>query len=181
MLHYDVDLQLCYHLSTLLMTQQPGFVDVHQDRVTIPLGWGEQLGQIHGQTMEGFYQSLHPSVRQATTTDEYPEGLTEAAIQQVMMECQKYQSHCPWYACYGQKPANTSATNLVAGAMPQPDATSGIRRFSSAKNNSNSKSNSNTSVNKGAALATAGSGVPAPIVEEAAWESIDDFIDGYVD
>ncbi|KAI8149886.1 S-adenosyl-L-methionine-dependent methyltransferase [Fennellomyces sp. T-0311] len=159
MLNNDIDFQLCYHLSTLLMTQQPGFVDVHQDRVTIPLGWGGQLGHIHGQTMEGFYQSLHRSIRQATCTPEYPEGLVDSTIQEAMMECQKYQSHCTWYACYGQKPANSSVTNL---AITGPAASADTQRRVSHK------------------TAAAGS-VPPPIVEETAWESINDFVDGYVD
>ncbi|KAG2219221.1 hypothetical protein INT45_004581 [Circinella minor] len=204
MLQHDIDFQLCYRLSSLLMTQQPGFVDVHQDRVTIPLGWGDQLGQIHGQTMEGFYQSLHRTrVRQPTATLDYPEGLTEEVIHEAMMECQKYQSHCTWYSCYGQKPANSSTTNLAATFQQQqhnhhhhqsgycdPNDTSCMinrARFSNPVNNdSNSKRTVSISAVGGGNTATsvtaaAAGSVPAAIVEEQAWESINDFVDGYVD
>lgn len=94
MRRHDIDLQLCYQLPTFLMTG--GFVDVYQDRITIPLGWGGQLGQIHAQIIESFYRSLHPDVLQATSDE----------IHQAIEECEKYQSHLNWYSCYAQKPSS---------------------------------------------------------------------------
>lgn len=179
---HDVDFQLCHQLSTLLMTQGGGFIDVNQDRVTIPLGWGGQLGQIHAQNIETFYQTLHPLIRNATTLPEHPQGMTETVVRQAMLECQKYQSHLNWYTWVGQKPAADPTA-----APPTPSTTSNISAgsvvaMSPSSSTSSTTASSNTTSTRGPTnnkrMVMAASG---PAIVEETWESINEFIDGYVE
>ncbi|KAG0175098.1 hypothetical protein DFQ28_005008 [Apophysomyces sp. BC1034] len=108
---YDIDLQLCQHLSTLMMTHPPGggFIDIHQSKVNIPLGWGGQLGELHSQNMECYLRSLNPLIREAMVSATLSEiesttTLDDVAVQHITAECKKHQSHLNWYTCYGQKP-----------------------------------------------------------------------------
>ncbi|KAI8144228.1 hypothetical protein BJV82DRAFT_79845 [Fennellomyces sp. T-0311] len=157
-------------MSTLLMmsSKQDGFVDVHQDKITIPLGWGGQLGEIHSQNLEAFMKSLDPKIREATTTQQKlsnwePAGmdhtttmLTDSAIEHMMRECAKYQSHLNWFVCYGRKPS------IVPTASP-PESTTITPAVSA--------------VGVDAVVGP----TPSSPIEQGAWESINDFADGYVD
>ena len=152
----------------MVSSKGSGFVDVHQEKVTIPLGWGGQLGEIHSQNLEAFLKSLDPKIREATTTqqrlsDWEPAGmdntttmLTDSAIEHMVRECAKYQSHLNWFVCYGRKPSIVSA--------PSPPESTTITPAVSA-------------VGVDAAI---GSTASSPI-EQGAWESIHDFANGYVD
>ena len=180
-------------MSTLLMVScnkqsDGGFVDVHQEKVTIPLGWGGQLGEIHSQNLHAFLKSLDPKIRQATTTqsklsDWEPAGMdntitmmTDSAIEHIMKECERYQSHFNWFACYGRKPAAPAA--VTSDSLP------GIS--SSTKNRS-----AHDSIVIPPAISAVGvdgvigggnsCGIASSPVEEGAWASINDFADGYVD
>lgn len=175
---HDVDLQLCHQLSTLLMTQGGGFIDVSQDRVTIPLGWGGQLGQIHAQNIETFYQTLHPLIRNATTTQDHPQGMTDTVVRQAMLECQKYQSHLNWYTWIGQKPAaDPTATPTTPSTTSNiSHGTAGNVAMSPSSSTSTMSSTSTRPANKRMVMAASG-----PAIVEETWESINDFIDGYVE
>ncbi|KAF7731581.1 hypothetical protein EC973_009345 [Apophysomyces ossiformis] len=169
MRNYGIEFYMGHQISTLLMTQ--GFVNVRQQRVTMPLGWGGQMGEVHAQNFEGFFRSIHPSIKPTTTTSTkqvsqwQPAGMehrkivfSDAAIRLAMEECKKYQSHLNWFTCYGQKPspADTplsprldgpgSAVSLLATPMAHPTPST-----------------------------------PPNSLEEGTWETIKDFIDGYVD
>lgn len=136
-----IEFSQSYHLSTMLMTSQ--FVNVHQNRVTIPLGWGGQLGRIHGQSMHAFYRTLHPTIRKRAR-------LNDEVIEQIMHECEKFQSHLNWYACFGQKPS--------LDPLPSP------------------------ALSEVVAGPTTKSMAPRDVVgDDATWESINDFVDGYVE
>lgn len=175
---HDVDLQLCHQLSTLLMTQGGGFIDVSQDRVTIPLGWGGQLGQIHAQNIETFYQTLHPLIRNATTTQDHPQGMTDTVVRQAMLECQKYQSHLNWYTWIGQKPAaDPTATPTTPSTTSNiSHGTAGNVAMSPSSSTSTMSSTSTRPANKRMVMAASG-----PAIVEETWESINEFIDGYVE
>ena len=174
---HDVDFQLCHQLSTLLMTQGGGFIDVNQDRVTIPLGWGGQLGQIHAQNIETFYQTLHPLIRNATTIPDHPQGMTDTVLRQAMLECQKYQSHLNWYTWVGQKPADpTAAPTSVSTTSNISNGTAGSVPMSPSSSTSTVSSTSTRPTNKRMVMAASG-----PAIVEETWESINEFIDGYVE
>ncbi|KAF7725326.1 hypothetical protein EC973_009665 [Apophysomyces ossiformis] len=153
---YDIDLQLCHHLSTLMMTNPAsgGFVDIHQGKINIPLGWGGQLGELHSQNIECFLRSLNPMIREAMTRTPPGENdkdnivdqetasiksLDDEAIHHIMNECKKYQSHLNWYTCYGQKPRHLNTPQQTPRASVTPS------------------------------------------LEEGTWESIHDFAHGFVD
>ncbi|KAI9497227.1 hypothetical protein BDB00DRAFT_868680 [Zychaea mexicana] len=168
---YDIKLDLGHHMSTLLMmsSKQDGFVDVHQDKTTIPIGWGGQLGEIHSQNLDIFLKSLDPKIREATTTqsqisDWEPAGmenkttmLTDSAIEHMMRECEKYQSHMNWFVCYGRKPATSGPPAVVVASPPEAITITP------------------------AVPAVGVEAAASPPIEEGAWASINDFADGYVD
>ncbi|KAI8364714.1 S-adenosyl-L-methionine-dependent methyltransferase [Radiomyces spectabilis] len=145
----NVDMFLSQHLSTLLMTQPSdrGFVDVHQERVAIPLGWGSQTSEIHAQNFEAYVRSLNPKLRQGR--------MTSSDIQEMMEECKQYQSHLHWYTCHGRKPAANAAPmthwRVAIDTPPSSISPSPLTTPSSA------------------------------VMEATTWETINDFVDGYVD
>lgn len=106
---FDIRLDASHHMSTLLNTCKEGgcFVDVFQECVTIPLGWGGQLGEMHGQNLEAYLRSLDPKIR----LEIFPEG----SIDEIMRECAKHQSHLNWFGCYGRK--YTAAPSPVASPI----------------------------------------------------------------
>ncbi|KAI8329533.1 S-adenosyl-L-methionine-dependent methyltransferase [Chlamydoabsidia padenii] len=110
---FNIESDLCTQLSTLLMTiktNQGGFIDTMQHKVTMPLGWGGQLGDLHAHNLELFLRSLNPDITQAS--------LTEEAIQHTLRECKKYQSHLNWYAFTARKspPCSPSPTRQGSSA-----------------------------------------------------------------
>ncbi|CAO3617353.1 unnamed protein product [Cunninghamella blakesleeana] len=169
---HHIDLLQCHQLSKLLMSQKEhhGFVDVHQQQITIPIGWGGQVGQIHSQCLESFYQSLNPVIRDAVTTSstnplwqpsdiDYTSGLSNFAIQQVMKECIRYQSHLNWYTVYAQK------SLIPSSALSSP-------RMLSSKSMSPSVSSTIECL------------PPQPVSEsmvDGNWDTINQFIDGFTD
>lgn len=106
----EIDILASHHLSTLLMTQPAeggGFIDVHQHRVTIPIGWGGQLGEVHAQNLMSFLKSIHPNIKRNIAFDNYNKTIdVDLLISKAIKECTTMQSHMNWFVCYGQKPAN---------------------------------------------------------------------------
>jgi hypothetical protein len=106
----EIDFLASHHLSTLLMTQPAeggGFIDVHQHRVTIPIGWGGQLGEVHAQNLCCFLKSIHPNIKQNIAYDNYNKLIdVDLLISKAIKECTTMRSHMNWFVCYGQKPAN---------------------------------------------------------------------------
>ncbi|KAL0080305.1 hypothetical protein J3Q64DRAFT_1851294 [Phycomyces blakesleeanus] len=162
MMSQGIELYKSHHISTFLMTQpgNNGFVDVHQRRITIPLGWGGQLGDVHAQNLETFFQSLNPRIKEAARSSD-PDNedvLSNEVIQHAMRECKKYQSHLNWFVCYGQKPPMNSADTISNPPTPRKAT------FSA-------------------------SATPSPASEadehhhlaDMTWESINDFVEGYID
>lgn len=184
----NIKLDLSHHLSTLLMMQHQdskahgsGFVDIHQHQVTIPIGWGGQLGEIHAQNLDLFLRSLDPKVREASTTsqqlsDWQPAGmehtttmLTDAAMGHAVQECRKYQSHLNWFVCYGRKPASATAQPTSASTITTP-----ITPASSPEKSQIPKGSPPT-------LGKITTQIAEPTLDNGAWESINEFADGYVD
>lgn len=171
-----IDLLQSHHVSTHLMTQSSnyGFVDINQQQVTIPLGWGGQVGQVHAQCTEAFYKSLSPAVRKAVhnnsppptwqpTSLDYMLGLSDPAIEQAMKECLRYQSHMNWFVCYAQK------SLIPVSALSSPRALS---------SNASSMAPSITSTID--ALPPHHPKMVDPLYESN-WDTINHFVDGYTD
>ncbi|KAI8060532.1 hypothetical protein BC940DRAFT_151765 [Gongronella butleri] len=184
-----IDWQQCHHLSTVLMTQpsKHGFIDIHQDTSSIPLGWGGQVGQVHGQCFEGFLNAIRPALRESVqcpgtwnpTTMEAHMGLTPSLIQKIIKECVQCQSHLNWYVCYAQK-------SMVPLAAASPSlATHSTASKSSTFVPSISSSLENIVPNKARAmLPSANQAGPLPAkttMPPPNWETIDSFIYGYTD
>ncbi|CAO3587293.1 unnamed protein product [Absidia cylindrospora] len=144
----QIELLQSHQLSALLMPQSSGdgFVDIHQQQVTIPLGWGGQVGQVHAQCTESFYKSLSPTIRNAvknksppitpswqptSDTEHYMMGLSDTAIEQAMKECLRFQSHLNWYTCYAQKslvpPSALSSPHLLSSNSSSTTTTPSMR------------------------------------------------------
>jgi hypothetical protein len=149
---HDIDLLQSHQLATLLMstTYGDGWVDIHQQQVTIPLGWGGQVGQVHAQAMDAFYKSLKPTLRTSAVTRSPPSTwqpatethLSDQAIEQAVKECLRYQSYLNWFVCHAQKAflspsSNTSnkhsapslVSTLESGLVPEPHAWDTIDHF----------------------------------------------------
>ncbi|KAG2225913.1 hypothetical protein INT45_006609 [Circinella minor] len=185
---YNIKFDLSHRMSTLLMVscnQQSdgGFVDVHQEKVTIPLGWGGQLGEIHSQNLHAYLKSLDPKIRQATSTqsklsDWEPAGMdntiimmTDSAIEHIIKECERYQSHFNWFACYGRKPAAAAVPNTTSNSTKNASAHNSIVITPAV-----------SAVGVDGVIGCSNScGIASSSIEEGAWASINDFADGYVD
>ncbi|KAI8354025.1 S-adenosyl-L-methionine-dependent methyltransferase, partial [Blakeslea trispora] len=89
-----------HQIGTLLMTHG-NFVDIHQHRVRIPIGWGGHLGEVHGQDFQAFIRSIHPKLIRSHLSTDLDESMAKA-----VKECALNQSHVNWFVCYGQKPTN---------------------------------------------------------------------------
>ena len=152
-----IELMAGHHLSTLLMTQQThgGLVDVHQHKVTIPIGWGGQLGQVHAQNLQALLQSLHPDIKQGMTAiADDVDGLFAESLK----ECTQMQSHMNWFVCFGQKPAKNMFTcNDFQNLIPNVHPSSGLMTPLDSPNGSTMDSDENN------------------------WDSIHDFVEGYTD
>ena len=75
------------------------FVDVHQHRVRIPIGWGGHLGEVHGQDYMSCVCSMHPKLVRDHIDLDYDRVMADGVKQ-----CALNQSHINWFVCYGQKP-----------------------------------------------------------------------------
>ncbi|KAI8330434.1 S-adenosyl-L-methionine-dependent methyltransferase [Chlamydoabsidia padenii] len=170
-----INLLNCHQLSTLLMNQSSnyGFVDINQQQVTIPLGWGGQVGQVHAQCTEAFYKSLSPTIRNAVnnisppptwqpTSLDYMMGLSDPAVEQAMNECGRYQSHMNWFVCYAQK------SLIPSSALSSP-------RVLSSKSSSMAPSITST-----IEVLPTNHKLANPIYESN-WETINHFVDGFTD
>lgn len=155
-----IEFDLCTQLSTILMTiqtKQGGFIDTMQNKITMPLGWGGQLGDLHAHNLELFLRSVNPIYTQESNPTDTG-LLTEAAIQHTLTECKKYQSHLNWYAFTARKSpsCSPSPTRLrqqeSASSLPYP--TEGTFPPSSP---------------------------PTPPLEPLEWESINSFVTGFVE
>ncbi|KAI8889305.1 hypothetical protein K501DRAFT_3111 [Backusella circina FSU 941] len=149
----------------MLMTRpaNQGFIDVHQHRIAIPIGWGGKLGDIHAQNLSLFLKSLHPAIREYICPGHQIEAI-DALIDNAIRECQTYRSHMNWFVCYGQKPAASTTLQVT----PQS---------SFAKNFASSPVITRASSVEGLNEILKNYGP----LKANDWECIDDFIDGYVD
>lgn len=158
-----------HHVSTCL-TLHGGFVNVHQRRIHIPIGWGGQLGEVHAQNLVGFLQSTRADIKQDFSVDS--EINIDELILRAVKECTVRQSHVNWFACYGQKPA-------VNNMIHQHRATKNINiptittttTTATAANMLTPLSSPNLSFTKESKDNTS----------PACWDSIYDFVDGYID
>jgi hypothetical protein len=165
----DTDFMASHHLSTLLMTQplNGGFIDVHQHRVTIPIGWGGKLGQVHAQNFGAFLQSIHPLLKNQLIHDNTAANVDDLLIQAVK-ECSANQSHMKWFVCYGQKPAD-----MLGITPPLP--------CSSVKNSISMQYPTNTAQMITPNASPSLKGFQQKEEDESTWDSINDFVDGYID
>jgi hypothetical protein len=166
---YDTEFDLCTQLSTLLMTTQTtqgGFMDAMQHRVTMPLGWGGPLGDLHARNLELYLKSIHPSkpaksstgMDNGSTTE--PPLLNDATLQTILMECKQYQSHLNWFTCTARKSPSSPLKQLRHGSecsLPQLIA--------------------KTPIDTAPTL----SSPPTPPLDPLEWESINSFVTGYVE
>jgi hypothetical protein len=156
----DIDFMASHHLSTILMTRplKGGFIDVHQKCVMIPIGWGGQLGLVHAQNFNAFLQSIHPRHKKDLFRNNITDNLDDLIVQAVK-ECSTNQSHMKWFVCYGQKPADSiilpssSSKNSISTLHP----TEMLTPIASPNLKDFQKE------------------------EECAWDSINDFIEGFTD
>ncbi|CAO3592828.1 unnamed protein product [Absidia cylindrospora] len=168
MASFGIESDLCTQLSTLLMTTQSpqgGFIETMQHRVTMPLGWGGQLGDLHAHNLELFLKSLNPTMTHNTSTSVSTEQtsttfLTDAVIQHTLKECVRYQSHSNWYACTARKTAASPSQH-----MRQTSPTCSLLPYE--KNQANSTSPTNSP--------------PTPPLDPLEWESINSFVTGFVE
>ncbi|KAI8342782.1 S-adenosyl-L-methionine-dependent methyltransferase [Chlamydoabsidia padenii] len=155
---FGTEFDLCTQLSTLLMTTQTtqgGFMDTMQHRVTMPLGWGGPLGDLHARNLELYLKSIHPSTTRSTEQEPL---LCDTAIQTTLMECKQYHSHLNWFTCTARKSPSSPLKQLGQGSdcsLPQL-------------------------VDKVAAPTTLSS-PPTPPLDPLEWESINSFVTGYVE
>jgi hypothetical protein len=167
-----IELLASHHLSTLLMTRPAdgGFIDVHQKKVTVPIGWGGQLGEVHAQNLCSLLKSIHPDFKKNIVTKNNGDLNTniDDIISQAVKECTNMQSHMNWFVCYGQKPANThiysvtppsSVRNLIPSNEQYPTTTKMISPLSSPDSSS----------------------IDLKDYHEHNWDTINDFVDGYID
>lgn len=163
-----IEFMASHHLSTLLMARPAdgGFVDVHQRKVTVPIGWGGQLGEVHAQNLCNLLLSIHPELKKDICASS-KDGISsiDELIPKAIKECTIMQSHMNWFVCYGQKPAKnnfsitppSSIKNLIPTGYPKM-----ITPIAS-PNNSSFDIDDYYQQN------------------EHNWDSINDFVDGYVD
>ncbi|ORX58248.1 S-adenosyl-L-methionine-dependent methyltransferase [Hesseltinella vesiculosa] len=175
----QIDWQRCPQLPTMLMTSSTknGFVDIHQEETTIPLGWNGQVGQVHGQCFESFLKSIRPALRESVQcsptwepqTMEAHMGLTIPMVNKIVRECAKYQSHLNWYVCYAQKSSLPAQSPNSRDSAKAPSMTPSIVSSLDLLAPGKSKNMLPPSFKETKT-------VPPPN-----WETIDDFIDGYID
>ncbi|KAI8081346.1 uncharacterized protein BX664DRAFT_388345 [Halteromyces radiatus] len=171
-----IDFELCTQLSTLLMTTQTtkgGFVDTRQQRMTMPLGWGGHLADLHATSLSQYLKSLHPSVTSAIRTTKQLSTwsppcmehtttnlLTDAAIQHMLAECKKYQSHLNWYAFTARKSSSSSSSSSTTATTPIAATAAG---------------------SKSTVYHIDKPMPPTPPLDPLEWESINSFVTGYVE
>ncbi|CAO3593312.1 unnamed protein product [Absidia cylindrospora] len=153
------DFDLCAQLSTF--PHHGGLTDTMQERVTMPLGWGDQLGDLLARNLDLFLKSLHPNLLQQQndpkrypTMDEINNDdigfvLTDDVIQDTLEECKHNKSHLTWCTFTARKPASMSWQN-----------------------------EKKTATNYGDSLL---SSPPTPPLDPLEWESINSFVTGYVE
>lgn len=158
-----------HHVSTCL-TLHGGFVNVHQRRIHIPIGWGGQLGEVHAQNLVGFLQSTRADIKQDFSVDS--EINIDELILRAVKECTVRQSHVNWFACYGQKPAvnNMIHQHRATNNINIPTITT-TTTTATAANMLTPLSSPNLSFTKESKDNTS----------PACWDSIYDFVDGYID
>ncbi|KAL0144299.1 S-adenosyl-L-methionine-dependent methyltransferase [Mucor lusitanicus] len=153
-----IDHMPSHHVSTAL-TLHGGFVNVHQRRIHIPIGWGGQLGEVHAQNLQSYLLSMHPDIKQElSVANEDSNANIDNLLVEAVKECTVRQSHAYWFACYGQKPA--AVNNLIPTTLNTPMATAASPRD---------------------AVAAAATTTAAVATAPTCWDSIYDFVDGYID
>lgn len=71
-------------------------INIQQQVIKIPVGWGHQLGQAFSENFFSFLNSLHPT--------KIKEQLNSTDFKTMLKECIAHQSHINWFVCYAQKP-----------------------------------------------------------------------------
>ncbi|CAO3633949.1 unnamed protein product [Cunninghamella blakesleeana] len=198
---YGIENDLSTQLTTLLMTTQTnqgeGFIDIRQQRVTIPLGWGGKLGELHGQNLSLYLKSINPSItkpkKESTplSTTWSPPGiehkttvLSEAAIQHTLMECKKYQSHLNWYTCYAKKssilPSTPNKPNHTMNNMNNNNGFLSSPSSTSSSSHSSFNSISSNSMIRYDPISTSPKYL-ASTMDVVEWDSINSFVTGFVE
>ncbi|KAI7869357.1 hypothetical protein BDF14DRAFT_355379 [Spinellus fusiger] len=191
---HAIDLYLTHQMSTLLMTQPSdgGFVDIQQQRVAIPLGWGGPLGEVHSQNIGSLLSSLNPTLCRPQTSPLSPpltpttpgvggQGLDATTIQQVLEECKRYQSHLNWHVCFGRK-STVGSSNLHHGSRQDSLHFSTSYSCLSTTASTTAAASTKAAVASTASTATSSSQAnDASYLEDGAWDLINDFVYGFTD
>lgn len=176
MVKQNIDFMSSYHISALLMAQplNGGFIDVHQYRVTVPIGWGGQLGDVHAQNFAAFLQSIHPRMKKDLVHNNTTVNL-DNLIPHAIKECASKQSHMKWFVCYGRKPADNNMCMLHV--TPPPSICSSVK-INSIPTQYPPTANSSDTI---PIITPVASTSLEKHEDQGAWESINDFADGYTD
>ncbi|CEP12490.1 hypothetical protein [Parasitella parasitica] len=139
------------------LTLHGGFINIYQRHTYIPIGWKEKLGQVHAQNLIGLLTSIDPDIKQDLSSLHDGEDVDDLIIQAVN-ECAANESYVKWFVCYGQKPAARDSFHQLETTKKTPTTTPKSSPSSSCVEVKESK------------------GISIP-----AWDSIYDFVDGYID
>lgn len=174
-----IDPMPSHHVSTAL-TLHGGFVNVHQRRIHIPIGWGGQLGEVHAQNLQSYLLSMHPDIKQELSTANGHDVNIDDLLVEAVKECTVRQSHAYWFACYGQKPA--ALNNLIPTTLNTPMATTAITKAAAATMLTPISSPNSSCINLKESTDISTDAIAAAVTTApTCWDSIYDFVDGYVD
>lgn len=73
------------------------FVDVHQEHLNIPIGWGGKLGGLHAENYEQLLASIKLKYADHCM-------MNSDEIKTIMMECKRHKSSLDYFSCYARKP-----------------------------------------------------------------------------
>ncbi|KAG1125568.1 hypothetical protein G6F42_008597 [Rhizopus arrhizus] len=164
-----------HHVSTAL-TLHGGFVNVHQRRIHIPVGWGGQLGEVHAQNLMSYLLSIRPDIKQYLSMLNGSDINIDELLMEAVKECTVRQSHVYWFACYGQKPA---VNNLIPTILNTPMATTPTVAAANMLTPTSSPNSSCINLEKSTDISSIVA--TTATTTSTCWDSIYDFVDGYVD
>lgn len=164
-----------HHVSTAL-TLHGGFVNVHQRRIHIPIGWGGQLGEVHAQNLMSYLLSIRPDIKQDLSMLNGSDINIDELLMEAVKECTVRQSHVYWFACYGQKPA---VNNLIPTILNTPMATTPTVAAANMLTPTSSPNSSCINLEKSTDISSIVA--TTATTTSTCWDSIYDFVDGYVD
>ncbi|KAL9538393.1 hypothetical protein MBANPS3_010963 [Mucor bainieri] len=172
-----IDHMPSHHVSTAL-TLHGGFVNVHQRRIHIPIGWGGQLGEVHAQNLQSYLLSIHPDIKQDLSTANGNDVDIDTLLTEAVKECTVRQSHVYWFACYGQKPA---VDTLIPTTLNTPMATTTATTVAAATMLTPISSPNSSCINLKESTDISTDAVAATTAPNTCWDSIYDFVEGYID